>query len=115
VVLDTATGETTRLLSAGNCRIDDPSVNGDATVVVFASTCDFVGTNQDRGQPNLEVFVYRSATGSVTQLTHTIRDFNHTPSVDRSGRRIAFGSDRDIHRGGNLDENSEIFLAVLDE
>jgi Tol biopolymer transport system component len=114
-VLDTGTGETTRLLSASDCKIDDPSVNGDATVVVFASTCDFVGTNQDRGQPNLEVFVYRSATGSVTQLTHTIRDFNHTPSIDRSGRRIAFGSDRDIHRGGNLDENSEIFLAVLDE
>ena len=113
VVLDTATGATTRLLSADNCRIDDPSVNGDATVVVFASTCDFLGTNQDRGQPNLEVFVYQRATGLVTQLTHTIRDFNHTPSVDRSGRRIAFGSDRDIHRGGNLDENSEIFYATL--
>ena len=115
VVLDTTTGETTRLLSASDCRIDDPSPNGDATVVVFASTCDFLGTNEDRGQPNLELFVYRRATGSVTQLTHTIRDFNHTPSIDRSGRRIAFGSDRDIHRGGNLDENSEIFLAVFDE
>ncbi len=99
------------LVQAADCQLQDPSISGDGSRITLASTCDFSGENKDPGGPNMEIFLYHVTTKVVTQLTHTTRDFNHTPSIDRSGARIAFGSDRDIHRGGNLDENSEIFFA----
>lgn len=111
--LDVATTNPTSVVNAPNCQLHNPSMNGDGKKITFASTCDFIGENNDPGGPNMEIFLYDTTTKTITQLTHTIRDFNHTPSIDRSGTRIAFGSDRDIHQGSNLDENSEIFLAIL--
>lgn len=113
VLWDAASGAETPIVDAEHCDIHGQALSGDGMTVAFASTCDPSGANGDSGQPNMEIFVYHAAAKTITQLTHTIRDFNHTPSIDHSGRRIAFGSDRDIHRGANLDENSEIFLAVI--
>jgi len=112
-LLDLSTQSITPLVKAPNCLLHNPTMNGDGTRVAFSSTCDFIGENNDPGVRNEEIFLSNTTTKAITQLTHTLRDFNHTPSIDRSGARIAFGSDRDIHRGSNLDENSEIFLAVL--
>ena len=112
-LLDTASGSATQIAEAEKCQIQNVAMNGKGTLLSFAATCDFTGGNKDPGSPNMEVFVYDVEKKSFLQLTHTLRDFNHTPSVDRNGSRIAFGSDRDIHRGKNLDENSEIFLATL--
>lgn len=113
VLLDAATGAANVLLEAGECGMQKPTIDAAGATIAFSSSCDFVGGNADFGLPNIEVFAVRVSTRAVTQITHTIRDFNHTPSIDRAGQRIAFGSDRDIHRGGNLDENSEIFVATL--
>jgi Tol biopolymer transport system component len=112
-LLDLSTQSITPLVKAPNCLLHNPTMNGDGTKVAFSSTCDFIGENNDPGVKNEEIFLYNTTTKTITQLTHTLRDFNHSPSIDRSGARIAFGSDRDIHRGSNLDENSEIFLAIL--
>ena len=113
VLLDVSKATPTTVATASNCQIHEPSINGDGTRITFASTCDFIGENKDPGGSNMEIFFYNTTSKTMTQLTHTLRDFNHTPSIDRSGSRIAFGSDRDIQRGSNLDENSEIFFAVL--
>lgn len=112
-LLETSTMTLTSVIETTGCQLHSPSINGDGTKITFASTCDFIGENNDPGGANMEIFLYDTTTKTITQLTHTIRDFNHTPSMDRSGTRIAFGSDRDILRGSNLDENSEIFLAFL--
>jgi len=112
-LMDVPKAVVTPVAKATRCQLHSPSINGDGTRITFASTCNFTGENKDPGIPNMEIFLYNTATKVITQLTHTLRDFNHTPSMDRSGKRIAFGSDRDIHRGSNLDENSEIFLAIV--
>ena len=112
-ILDAPGGESALVARASDCQLHNPSMSGDGTKVTFASTCDFTGENKDPNGSNMEIFFYNTTTRKFTQLTNTIRDFNHTPSIDRAGARIAFGSDRDINRGGNLDENSEIFLALL--
>ena len=112
-LLDVSKLTPTPVVKAPNCLLHNPTMNGDGAKVAFSSTCDFIGENNDPGVKNEEIFLYNTTTKAITQLTHTLRDFNHTPSIDRSGARIAFGSDRDIHRGSNLDENSEIFLATL--
>jgi uncharacterized repeat protein (TIGR01451 family) len=100
-----------------------PALNFTGTRVAYLSTANVVGTDNHRNPDgNLELFVasINSATGKVTytQITSStgsiLGGFNLGPSIDRTGNRIAFFSDRDL-TGDNPDLNFEIFLAQIND
>jgi Tol biopolymer transport system component len=70
------------------------------------------------GGPNnfddrFELFVFDTTSASLTQFTTpTLRSISSSASIDATGTRIAFASNRDLKPGspGNLDGNDEIFL-----
>ena len=90
---------------------NEPSLNGDGTRVAYWSTANTTGNNPDG---NIEVYLLISDTGglSVTQITSStgsiLGGFNLSPSIDQSGSRVTFFSDRDLV-GQNPDQNFEIF------
>jgi Tol biopolymer transport system component len=87
------------------CAVASPSPNDDATLVAFASDCDFLGTNLDA---NREIFQVDRA-GVVVQLTNTTDCSSANPSSNAAGDIVAFDSDCDT--GMNSDGNVEIFIA----
>ncbi len=82
------------------------SISADGTRIAFRSTRDLTGGNSDG---NYEIFLWTSGS-SFTQVTTTTGGENFAPSISGDGTKIAFGSDRNLVPGGNLDGNSEIFL-----
>jgi hypothetical protein len=87
------------------CAVTSPSPNEDATLVAFASDCDFIGTNLDA---NREIYQVDRA-GVVVQLTNTTDCSSANPSSSAAGDIVAFDSDCDT--GTNADGNVEIFIA----
>ena len=81
------------------------SINADGTRIAFMSIADITGGNPDH---NSEIFLFDTGTG-VTQVTDTTVGSNLNSSINASGTRIAFTSNRDL-TGGNGDHNFEIFL-----
>ncbi|MFQ5478980.1 MAG: DUF4215 domain-containing protein [Candidatus Binatia bacterium] len=95
--------------------------------IVFQSSADFTGGNPDGNQ---EIFVFdrkvfrklvksgaelaSAIDGSMVQLTDTISatpgvdNLNETPTINGSGRFVAFVSNADL-TGGNPDHNKEVF------
>jgi Tol biopolymer transport system component len=104
---ETAVAAPLRLTDHGSadCAVVSPSPNEDATLVAFASDCDFVGTNVDA---NREIFQVDRA-GAVAQLTHTTECSSANPSSNAAGDIVAF--DSDCNTGTNSDGNVEIFIA----
>lgn len=87
----------------------NPSINANGTRIAFSSDRNITGGNPDL---NRELFLFDSPSGTFTQITNTTggaADTNNLPSIDDSGTRIAFISDRNL-TGGNGDLNFEIFL-----
>ncbi len=88
-----------------------PSVNADGTLIAFRSNDDFNGGNPDG---SLEIWLYNSTTGVISQITDS--PFNMfisgstDPSISADGTRIAFRSDDDFN-GGNPDGRDEIWIA----
>ncbi|GEM_PF-892153 len=82
------------------------SISADGTRIAFRSTRNLTGGNADG---NYEIFLWTSGSGFI-QVTNTTGGENFAPSISGDGTRIAFGSDRNLVPGGNLDGNSEIFL-----
>jgi hypothetical protein len=88
------------------CWVATPTVNGNASLVAFESTCDFTGENADG---NREVFQV-DRNGTISQLTTTVACTNANPSSNFSGNVVAFESNCDF--GGNADGNVEIFTVA---
>jgi Tol biopolymer transport system component len=86
----------------------DPRYNANATKIVFGSDRDLVsGGNTDA---NSELFEMNANGGGMRQLTHTTGGCgNGEPSLDATGSKVIFSSDRDLVLGGNTDANYEIF------
>ncbi|CBE69930.1 MAG: hypothetical protein F9K13_07465 [Candidatus Methylomirabilis oxygeniifera] len=82
------------------------SISADGTRIAFRSNRNLTGGNSDG---NYEIFLWISGSG-FTQITDTTGGENFTPFISADGTRIAFGSNRNLVTGGNLDGNPEIFL-----
>jgi Tol biopolymer transport system component len=106
--LAAATYTTVRLTDSPGCS-HSASSNGNGKIVAFASDADLVPPNNDDG--NVEIFL-RDQKKGLTQITDTTGGSfaNGEPSISKSGKRIAFLSDRDLVPPGNADGNAEIFL-----
>lgn len=86
---------------------EDPFVATSGKYVVFASDADLLGTNDDG---STEVFLYDAKDKELSQVTTTGGGRKcQNPSVDQSGKVIAFVSDADFV-ATNADGNREIFL-----
>jgi Tol biopolymer transport system component len=83
-----------------------PSINADGTRIAFQSDSNLTGGNYDGSQ---EIFLFDTATSTITQITSSIITFSQSPSINADGTRIAFISQNDF-TGGNPDKNYEIFL-----
>jgi hypothetical protein len=73
--------------------------------IVFRSTADFVGLNDDG---NEEIFLLDAA-GTYTQLTNTLDGTSTDPQVSYSGSSVVFSSSADLV-GTNADRNQEVYL-----
>jgi Tol biopolymer transport system component len=91
--------------SGGNV---DPRYNAGATKIVFGSDRDLVSGGNTDG--NGELFEMNANGSGVRQLTHTTGGCgNGEPSLDATGSKVIFSSDRDLVSGSNTDLNYEIF------
>ena len=90
-----------------DCSSFDAAVSGDGSQVVFASNCDFAGTNADGGD---EVFRVDSL-GAVEQLTDSSSAAcdSGAASVDDGGDIVAFDGFCDP-LGENTDGSLEVFF-----
>ncbi len=106
----------TKVSSAGVRGIaSQPVLNLNGSQISFWSTNDLVPPTNADG--NIEVFLENTNTLTKTQVTNSLGSilggFNLAPSIDASGKHLAFYSDRDLVPGQNSDGNFEIFLATL--
>jgi Tol biopolymer transport system component len=82
-------------------------VDGDGDRIAFFTNRDLTGGNADG---NTEVFLYDADTDAFTQITSSTGATSSPQlSIDDSGTKIAFSSDRDL-TGGNPDGNREVFV-----
>lgn len=102
------TGGNTVCAGGGSGGNVDPRYNNGATKIIFGSDRDLVsGGNTDE---NGELFEMNSNGSGLKQLTHTTGGCgNGEPSLDATGSKVIFSSDRDLVAGGNSDGNYEIF------
>ena len=84
---------------------DGPSISSDGTQIAFRSTANLGGGNADANQ---EVFLWRSAGPTTTQITATTGGSSDGVSLAADGSRMAFKSSRDL-TGANSDLTNEIF------
>jgi len=88
-----------------------PSISGDGTRIVFASSADLVGQNTDG---SLEVFAADlSTTPTIRQLTMTSGPTQASafPVISNDGSTVTFTSNADLLKNGtNSDGNPKIFV-----
>lgn len=85
--------------------ITPEAVAGDGSLVTFSSNADLTGENPDL---NDEVFVHRSSTGEISQVTSTLLGYSLTPVISADGSTVAFSSSHDLTEE-NPDRSDEIF------
>lgn len=95
---------------------NQPAMSGDGTRVAFWSTGRLTGQNPDG---NIEIFLAEVDGDNgidytqITSSTGTILGgFNLYPTLDQTGDRMVFFSDRDLI-GDNGDRNFEVFVAEI--
>ena len=118
-LLDTTTGLFTQITNTTGPGINtSPAINAAGTRIAFISTRDLAPGSPGNADGNAELFLFDITTGAFTQVTNTTGSGggvpNQGPSINASGSRIAFFSNRDLTPGnpGNADANFEIFLAI---
>jgi uncharacterized repeat protein (TIGR01451 family) len=105
---DAATANLTQITNAAAGFSQFPSISGDGTRVAFSSTADLTAGNADGSE---EIFVYDTATATLTQITDAAAGYSTAPSISADGGHIAFQSNANP-TGGNADGSEEIFLAT---
>ncbi len=107
-LFDTTTSTFTQItMSANSCSNDRPAINAAGTRIAFTSTCDLTGSNSDG---NAEIFLFTTATSTLSQITDTSGCSNDNSSLDATGALVTFTSTCDLISGQNSDANQEIFL-----
>ncbi|MBD3867161.1 MAG: PD40 domain-containing protein [Acidobacteria bacterium] len=66
-----------------------PDISGIGDRIVYASAADPLGTNPDH---NWEIFLWREAGDSTSQMTTTTSGDNFEPRISRDGRKVFFKS-----------------------
>ena len=92
---------------------NEPSLSSDGKYIAFWSTADLV-PSVGNADGNIELFVAQKGSPvQYTQVTHSsgsiLGGFNLSPSIDDSGTRVAFFSDRDLI-GQNPENSFQIYL-----
>ncbi len=110
---DTTTMTFTRVTSASQVNRDNftPSVSADGSTVAFYSDSDFFG--QSIADDQFEIWLYDTATMTLTRLTSSSDGANRAssdPSVSADGSTVAFESDSDFFGQGIADDQNEIWL-----
>ena len=115
-LFDTTTGTFTQITNTAGGFIGNssPSINATGTRIAFVSPHDLVPGTPGNADGNQEIFLFDTTTNTVNQITNTIGGGNDSPSINATGTRIAFVSERDLTPGnpGNADGSREIFLAI---
>jgi Tol biopolymer transport system component len=88
---------------------DLPSMSGDASRIAFVSNRDLTQTGRNADN-NFEIFLWAPDTG-FRQITDTRGGLNTQPSINRTGTRIAFVSNRNLTME-NPDSSFQIFLWI---
>jgi uncharacterized repeat protein (TIGR01451 family) len=90
----------------------DPSISADGTKIVFHSDADFL--NQDIPDEQYEIWLYDTATMTLTRVTTSNSPLNNraswSPSISADGTKIAFASDADFLGQGIPNEQWEVWL-----
>ena len=110
-LFDTTTGIITQITDETSGGSALPSITTDGTLIAFRSSANINGGNPEG---NLEVYLFDTTTGIITQITDETAGVSTRPSINADGTRIAFESDANIN-GGNPEGNREIYLAICFE
>jgi len=105
-LFDTTTGIFTQITDETSGDSFRPSINADGTRIAFDSNANINGGNPEG---NLEIYLFDTVTGIITQITDETAGDSSSPSINADGTRIAFFSTADIN-GGNPELNFEIYL-----
>jgi len=102
----------TQITNTVGGSMNSPSINADGTRIAFISNRDLTPGNPGNADGNSELFLFDTTSGLFTQITNTVGGLNAQPSINATGTRIAFTSDRNLTPGlpGNVDGNTELFL-----
>ena len=103
---DAAAANLTQVSSSPTGFSRSPSISADGNRIAFRSLGNLTGGNADG---NAEIFLYETATASLTQITNVTAGSSDSAALGADGSRIAFNSTANL-TGGNADGNSEIFL-----
>ena len=112
-LFDTTTGTFTQITnSTGFAFTLFTTINAAGTRIAFLSDRDLKPGSPGNADGNLEVFLFDTTTGTLTQITNTTGGNNDEPMINAAGTRIVFVSDRDLTPGspGNADGNAELFV-----
>ena len=106
--LTRTTGGNSLCAGGGPGGSSDPRFNSAATRIIFGSDRDLVSGENTDG--NGEIFEMNLTGTGLTQLTHSTGGCgNGEPSLDATGTKVLFSSDRDLVAGSNTDGNYEVF------
>ena len=105
-LFDTTTGTLTQITRTVGGANTFPRIDGEGIRIAFESTADLTGGNPDL---NGEAFVFDTANGTFTQVTHTVSGISVPRSINAAGTLIALTSSADP-TAGNPAGNTELFL-----
>lgn len=84
---------------------DAPSLSGDGSTLIFASSQSFANP-----EGNQEIFRFIVASGVMEAVTSTAGGTHEMPVVNQNGTRLAFVSDQRLDPGVNIVGQRQIFL-----
>ncbi|MBA3533741.1 MAG: DUF11 domain-containing protein, partial [Ardenticatenales bacterium] len=95
---------------------NQPAINERGDRLGFWSTANISSGGSKNPDGNIEIFLSKVG-GTFSQVTNSkgsiLGGFNLSPSMDSTGTKVVFFSDRDLVQGKNTDSNFEIFLAQV--
>ncbi len=101
-----------QIIDTGGQHSRRATISADGRIVAFDSRADVTPGAPGSKEENIELFLYDTVAGSVTQVTDTQAADSRRASLSGDGRLVAFESNADLAPGkpGNPDGSFEIFL-----
>jgi Tol biopolymer transport system component len=116
---DAATG-LTQVTNAVDTDSVASAISADGTRIALSSTADLTGTGKN-ADGNQEVYLYNTATATMTQVTDTTGAdptavWSDAPAMSADGTRLAVLSTADLTgTGKNADGSTELFLVPVND